>query len=58
VAFAIVASVITPGDVVILTLFLMVPLLLLYELSIALSGLMERRRVRISRELLAEGADA
>ena len=58
VLIAIVASVITPGDVVLLTLFLMVPLILLYELSIGLSGMMERRRVRLHREMVAEGADA
>lgn len=57
VAFAIVASVITPGDVVILTLFLMIPLILLYELSIGLSGVMERRRVRFEREMLADTGD-
>ncbi len=44
VAIALVASIITPGDVVLLTVFLMVPLLLLYELSIALTRLVERRR--------------
>ena len=58
VAFAIVASVITPGDVIVLTLFLMVPLLLLYELSIGLSGMVERRRVRLERRLATEAADA
>lgn len=58
VVFAIVASVITPGDVVIMTLLLMIPLLLLYELSIVLSGMVERRRVRLERRLAAEGADA
>lgn len=45
VAIAIVASLITPGDVVLLTVFLMVPLILLYELSIALTRLVEKRRV-------------
>ena len=58
VVFAVLASIITPGDVVILTLFLMVPLLLLYELSIGLSSMMERRRVRLNRQMLAEAADA
>lgn len=45
VVIAIAASLITPGDVVLLTVFLMVPLILLYELSIALTRLVERRRV-------------
>lgn len=46
----IVASLITPGDFIVLTLFLMIPLLLLYELSIGLAKLVERRRAT------AEGA--
>ena len=58
VMIAIVASVITPGDVVLLTLFLMVPLVLLYEMSIGLSGMMERRRARLERRLAAEEAMA
>jgi sec-independent protein translocase protein TatC len=58
VIITIVASVITPGDVVLLTLFLMIPLILLYELSITLSGVMERRRVRLRREMAAEPVDA
>jgi len=40
----IVASLITPGDVILVTVFLMVPLILLYELSISLARLVERRR--------------
>ncbi len=46
VIITIVASVITPGDVVILTIFLIVPLLLLYELGIVLARSLERRRER------------
>src|SRR5690606_12276141 len=46
VASVIVASVITPGDFVVLTLFMMIPLVLLYELSIGLARLVERRRER------------
>jgi len=46
VIIAIVASLITPGDVVLLTVFLMIPLVLLYELSIGLASLVERRRRR------------
>lgn len=38
------AAFITPGDVVILTVFMMVPLLLLYELGIWLARGVERRR--------------
>ncbi|HEX6589886.1 MAG TPA: twin-arginine translocase subunit TatC [Longimicrobiales bacterium] len=58
IVFAIVASIITPGDIIVLTLLLMVPLLLLYELSIVLSAMVERRRVRTQRQILAEAADA
>ena len=43
---AIVASLITPGDVIVLTLFMMVPLILLFEMSIGLAKLVERRRAR------------
>lgn len=57
VIITVVASVITPGDVVLLTLFLMVPLVLLYEMSILLSGMMERRRVRLHRARMAEAVD-
>lgn len=46
VLLTIVASVITPGDVIVLTLFMMVPLVLLYELSISLARVVERRRAR------------
>jgi len=50
----IVASLITPGDVIVLTVFLMIPLILLYELSIKLAGLVERRRAVKIAELEAE----
>lgn len=41
------ASIITPGDVVTLTIMMMVPLILLYELSILLSaGIYRRRMIR------------
>ena len=44
VIMTIVASVVTPGDVVSLTVILMAPLLLLYELSIYLSAVVTKRR--------------
>jgi sec-independent protein translocase protein TatC len=44
VGVAILAALVTPGDVVVLTVFLMVPLMLLYELSIGLARFVERRR--------------
>jgi sec-independent protein translocase protein TatC len=49
----VVSAVITPGDVVTITILMMVPLILLYELSISLSKVVVRRR-RIS-PLAAEG---
>ncbi|CAN5129383.1 twin-arginine translocase subunit TatC [soil metagenome] len=38
------SSIITPGDVITITLMMMVPLILLYELSIVLSRVVTRRR--------------
>src|SRR5690606_3048650 len=40
----ILASVITPGDVVTITLLMMLPLVLLYEVSITLSKIVVRKR--------------
>jgi sec-independent protein translocase protein TatC len=45
-AMAILAAVITPGDVITVTILMMVPLVLLYELSIGLARLVERGRER------------
>ena len=42
---AVVAAFATPGDAITLTVFMMGPLILLYELSIVLSRLVERRRI-------------
>ena len=51
VALTVLASVMTPGDVITLTLIMMVPLLFLYELSIFLSaGIVRRRRTREAEE--------
>ena len=43
---AILSSVITPGDIVVMTAVVMVPLQLFYELSIVLATVLERRRAR------------
>lgn len=48
---AFVAAIATPGDAVSLTIFLMGPLIVLYELSILLAMLMERRRKRAESEM-------
>lgn len=49
------AAFLTPGDVVVLTIFMMIPLMLLYELSIGLAYLIERRRARrMAQEALPE----
>jgi len=52
----ILAAVLTPGDLVLLTAFLMVPLLLLYELSVGLARLVERRRARSAAAETLAGA--
>jgi sec-independent protein translocase protein TatC len=52
VIMTIIASLITPGDVILLTIFLTVPLILLYELSISLAKMVERRRA------LADGVES
>ncbi|MGH7471136.1 MAG: twin-arginine translocase subunit TatC [Longimicrobiales bacterium] len=43
---AILAALLTPGDVITVTIFMMGPLILLYEMSIGLARLVERRRAR------------
>lgn len=45
VAITVLASLLTPGDVITVTLMMMVPLVVLYEFSIVLSRLVVRRRV-------------
>ena len=45
-AIGVVAAIATPGDAVTLTIFMMGPLILLYELSIFLARFVERRRRR------------
>jgi sec-independent protein translocase protein TatC len=52
VLITVLASFLTPGDVITLTLMMMVPLILLYEFSIGLSVLIYRRRVRKEEERL------
>ena len=48
VIIAVVASVLTPGDAITLTVTMMAPLVLLYEFSIVLSRLVTRRRRRLA----------
>ena len=48
VIITVLASVLTPGDVITLTIMMMAPLLLLYEFSIVLSKLVTRRRRRLA----------
>lgn len=54
VAIAAGASIITPGDIISLTILLMVPLVALYEASIWLSVLIHRGKAKAARELEAE----
>lgn len=57
VALTILASLITPGDVITLTILMIVPLILLYELSIFLSALIHRRRKDQLEEVLEPSAE-
>lgn len=57
VAMAVLASLITPGDVITLTILMLVPLLLLYELSIFLSAVIYRRRKERMEEILEPSSD-
>lgn len=53
---AVTAAFVTPGDAITATIFMMGPLLLLYELSILLARLVERRRERAAVADAAAGA--
>jgi sec-independent protein translocase protein TatC len=55
VIITVLASVLTPGDVITLTLMMMAPLILLYEFSIFLSRLVTRRRRVAEAAAAAEG---
>jgi len=46
---AVLAAVITPGDMVSLTIFMMLPLMMLYEMSILLAWIVERRRKKVAQ---------
>ena len=46
---AIASAVLTPGDLIVMTLIVMVPVQLFYELSIVMAVIMERRRARAER---------
>ena len=54
VTITVAASLITPGDIISLTILMMVPLILLYELSIVLSILIYRGKRRAQQELEAD----
>lgn len=49
VIITVVAAFVTPGDAVILTVFMMAPLLLLYEVGIGMAKMVERRRAKTER---------
>ena len=51
VGITVLASVLSPGDVITVTIMMMVPLTLLYEVSIVLSSVIYRRRERREAEL-------
>jgi sec-independent protein translocase protein TatC len=52
------ASMLTPGDAITVTVFMMLPLVLLYEMSIGLARLVERGRARAAAASAAESSDA
>lgn len=62
VAIAVLASFITPGDIIVLTIMMMIPLVFLYELGIFLSvGIYrgkQKRRMEYEQELEAEEEEA
>ena len=58
VAITVVASFLSPGDVIIVTVLMMAPLILLYEFSILLSAMITKGREERNRILDQESADA
>jgi Sec-independent protein secretion pathway component TatC len=53
---AVASSILTPGDLVIMTLIVMVPVQLFYELAIVMAMILERRRARAEREQAGEAS--
>ena len=47
---AIASAVLTPGDLVVMTLIVMIPVQLFYELAVVMAMIMERRRARSERQ--------
>ncbi len=58
VGITVVAAMVSPGDIISLTALMMVPMFLLYELSIVLSAIIWRRREAREREIEAASAPA
>jgi sec-independent protein translocase protein TatC len=54
----ILSSVLTPGDIVVMTAVVMVPVQLFYELSIVLAMIVERRRLKAERDAPAPEPEA
>lgn len=52
---AVLAAILTPGDLVIMTFAVMIPVQLLYELSIVLAVILEKRRARAEAAVEREG---
>ena len=52
------AAMLTPGDAITVTVFMMAPLILLYEMSIGLARLVERGRAKAAAARAAEPPDA
>ena len=54
---AVASALLTPGDLVVMTLLAMIPIQLFYELSILMAIVMEKRRAREERDAEGEGQD-
>jgi len=52
------AAMLTPGDAITVTVFMMAPLILLYEMSIGLARLVERGRTKAAAARAADAPDA
>jgi sec-independent protein translocase protein TatC len=55
---AVASSILTPGDIIVMTLIVMVPIQLFYELAILMAIVLERRRARADAADAAEAAVA
>ncbi|MFI5207574.1 MAG: twin-arginine translocase subunit TatC [Gemmatimonadales bacterium] len=55
---SIASAILTPGDLVVMTLIVMIPVQLFYELAVVMALIMERRRARAEQQKEADGDPA